>query len=84
MWLPSDERRLLAGYYAELGEVGESEVYRISDLRPLLACCRWGLNIRKYGDPDESKSDESGDYRKWIVRYFDQTNRINRANKHLV
>jgi hypothetical protein len=83
MWLPKDERQLLAGYYAELCEVGESEVYRITDLRPLLACCRWDGKIRKYGDPDETKSDESGDHKKWIKKYFDETNRIKRANKHL-
>lgn len=83
MWLPIDERRLLAGYYVELAEVGETEVYRISALRPLLRCCRWGKKIQKYSDPHEKKSDESGDYRKWIKQYFDETNRIKRANKHL-
>lgn len=83
MWLPTDERRLLAGYYAELGEVGESEVYRVSALRPLLGCFRWGRKIPKYDDPDETQSDESGDIRKSIKEYIDETNRIQRANKHL-
>ncbi len=35
-WLPKDERRLLAGYYRTLGDVGKEEAYREGTLAQLL------------------------------------------------
>lgn len=81
MWITKDERRLLAGYYSAIGDVGETKVYRVGSLVPLLRC--WGRNANEYGDTRDTDSTFPKDDKKWLKRYFDQTNRIKWANKHL-
>jgi hypothetical protein len=49
MWLPKDERRLLAGYYEKIGEIDKPHVYRESDLIPLLALRKKLDTVREFG-----------------------------------
>ena len=58
MWLPKDERRLLAGYYKVIGEIGNVGVYRESDLIPLLAFRQHRESVRTYAE-STSESDNS-------------------------
>jgi hypothetical protein len=51
MWLPKDERRILAGYYQLLGEVNHERVYRIDDLLPLLESQPNIKAMTEYGQP---------------------------------
>ena len=93
MWLPKDERRLLSGYYRLIGEVAEKKLYRVSALRPLLAYWTPALafwkrrsKVPEYGDTGQPRDNDSGDakgMRRWIEKRFNETNRIERANKLL-
>lgn len=82
MWLPKDERLLLAGYYRELGEVEKTETYSIYGLRSLLSRCPWKRKVRESGDPDKKKGSPADNVR-WVNQYFDVVTRIRKANKHL-
>jgi hypothetical protein len=55
MWLPSDERRLLAGYFRNIGRPDEPKAYRMRDLVRLLSwrCVR----IVEYGDETGTPTD---------------------------
>lgn len=83
MWLPKDERRLLAGYYRRIREVGTKRSYRISVLRPLLAFWQFRLNVPEYGSEGQPSDDDAGDPKRWVEKFFNETNRIKKANKHL-
>ena len=83
MWLPKDERRLLAGYYRNIDEIAKKKQYRVTDLRPLLACRRIPPKIPEYGDAAQHSDDGTGDTKSWAKKYFDETNRIEIANRHL-
>lgn len=82
MWLPTDERRLLKGYHRLIGEVGDSKAYRVSNLRPLLMCCNFRVNVPEYGAPEQA-SDNVKPTGRGVKKYVNETNRIERANKHL-
>ena len=82
MWLPKDERRLLAGYFTQIGEINSERVYRTDDLCGLLKFRGHRKHIREYRDP-ESPSSNSGDVeamKREAVTYFRCTNRIDAAN----
>ena len=86
MWLPKDERRLLASYYRLIGEVAERKVYCVSALRPLLACWKSRLKVPEYGDAAQPSDDDSGNakgMKRWVEKRYNETNRIELANKHL-
>ncbi|MGA2033724.1 MAG: hypothetical protein ABSG68_15835 [Thermoguttaceae bacterium] len=86
MWLPKDERRLLAGYYSLIGEVAKTKLYCVSALRPLLTCWNSSLKVAEYGDTAQPSRDDSGNakgMKRWVKKRFNETNRIERANKHL-
>jgi hypothetical protein len=77
--LPDDERQLLAGFSRLIGEVGETKVYRLGSLRPLLSNAL--AEVPEYGE--EGPADDSGDVKDWVKSYFAETNRIRLASKHL-
>lgn len=86
MWLPKDERRLLAGYYNVIGGLGRRNVYRIGALRPLLRCYQSRSKVPEYGDAAEPAHDHGTSQKgmkEWVNKHFDETNRIELANKHL-
>ena len=87
MWLPSDERRLLAGYCVHIGEVGESKGFPRSELCKLL---QWWLcrpqRIWEYGDADAPRNmpmELNETTAESVNRYFNEINRLAVANKHL-
>lgn len=82
MWLPKDERRLLAGYYRVIGTIRESEVCRVSKLCTLLKYRTYTLNVSEDG-PKISDFANKKEMERWVEKYFDETNRVERANKHL-
>jgi hypothetical protein len=85
MWLPKDERRLLAGYHCAIGDVDTSKPYRLGDLRRLLA---WGghrVHLPEYGAPGtpSEESDDPSAMKEAIHKYIEETNRLRKANKLL-
>ena len=60
MWLPKDERRLLAGYYALIRAVDTEKAYHLSDLAPLLRFRGHRWPVPEYGE-SEGSTDNSGD-----------------------
>lgn len=74
---------MLAGYYRRIGQVATRKVYRVADLRPLLACCSRRAKVREYGDAPEASESHASNVKRWVKAYFDETNRIERANRHL-
>ena len=85
MWLPTDERRLLAGYFTHIGEVGESKAYKTRELRRLLArSCPQKLWEYDDNDSPPDSSYETGESNAdWVKRYYPETKRLELANKHL-
>ena len=86
MWLPKDERRLLAGYYTLIGAIDTKNVYCLRDLARLLRFRGHRSHIPEYGE-SESSSTESKDLesmKREIAQYVDFSNRIEKANSLLV
>ena len=54
MWLSKDERRLLAGYFTQIGEIGTEKVYLIADLSALLSFRGYRAPIVSVGSPEAS------------------------------
>jgi hypothetical protein len=89
MWLPKDERRLLAGYLKIIGEIDKERVYRESDLIPLLWRRQKIESIKTYresvGKPDGSASMENMTaFKREVKQLLADMARIKRANKLLV
>lgn len=85
MWLPKDERRLLAGYYSLIGDVGTEKVYRLGDLARLLRFRGHKAAIPEYGVAVASAY-ESGDLdavKREVVEYIQASKRIQKANNLL-
>jgi len=84
MWLPKDERRLLAGYYTQIGEINTEKVYRLRHLARLLSFRGYRLHVPEYGDSESSSEnvDDLGSNRA-VKKYIDDCNRINKANSLL-
>ena len=85
MWLSKDERRLLAGYYTQIGDIETEKVYRIAELRALLRRCRHRKQIPEYDD-HENDTGGSGDLesmKRETDEYIDVANRIHRAHRLL-
>lgn len=83
MWLPADERRILAAYYKILGEVGEEEAYRLGSLRHALH--NEPKKIRKYEEIDDAEAlpDNISEFQARIAKYTDERARVGLANKVL-
>ena len=82
MWLPKDERRLLAGYYALIRAVDTEKAYHLSDLAPLLRFRGHRWPVPEYGEY-EGSTDNSGDLesiKREIVRDIDGRVRMKKAN----
>ena len=75
MWLPKDERHLLAGYYTNIGETGTKRVYRVGALSRLFQCRKYGLRIPEYGDADEA-TDVSCDFESMKAETAERVNRF--------
>ena len=85
MWLPKDERRLLAGYYSLIGKINTEKVYRFGDLARLLRFRGHKTAVPEYGE-SEGSTDESDDLdsmKRQMVQYIDACNRIEKANNLL-
>ena len=61
MWLPKDERRLLAGYYRNIGKASGEEVYAYDQLSGLLS--DRSAKIRSYDEPSYGSSDTNGGWK---------------------
>jgi hypothetical protein len=85
MWLPKDERRLLAGYYSSIREIGTEKVYRLGDLASLLHFRAHKRAVAEYGDsvPSADQSDDLATMKREAVKYIDACNRIEKANSLL-
>ena len=88
MWIPKDERRLLAGLYRLIGEPGTREAYRDDSLGTLLDSPRRWRKVRQYGDEgdgdDGSCSTDDIDRRKrQNARLIHLKERVTRAVKVL-
>ena len=85
MWLPTDERRLLAGYFTHIGEVGKTKSYKTRELRKLLArtCPRKLWEYCDNDSPPDSSYETSESDADLVKRYFAETKRLELANKHL-
>lgn len=89
MWLPSDERRVLSGYYELISEIEQERVYRETDLTELLTPRPRIHSIPEYGNsPEEPASSETmGDmegFENEVKHTCDRLARIRVANKLLV
>ncbi len=82
MWLPKDERRLLAGYYCLIGDIGSERVFRSGDLAELLRLRGHKCAIPEYGASDRSSSgsDDLETMKREVDKYIDACNRIEKAN----
>jgi len=89
MWLPKDERRLLAGYYKLIGEVKESKGYHEGNLVHLLDRRPDLARVHEYGRPGGSadSEDEYSDieaFKSAIKRQGALQSRVSKANAALV
>ena len=85
MWLSKVERRLLAGYFTQIGEIKSNKVYRTGELCDLLKFGGHRKQIPEYGDV-QTPSRDSGDVvsmKREVVTFIRCTNRIDVANKLL-
>jgi hypothetical protein len=94
MWLPKDERRLLAGYYRKIGKASGEEVYAYDQLSGLLS--DRSAKIRSYDEPSDGSSDTNGglegfnlhDRKKEITTYvedlIDMTFRVGYARRKVI
>ena len=84
MWLPKDERRLLAGYYHELGQegVGPSRVYRASAWYECLDGHTPKEHVPEYGEviPEQERGPTTPASMRRFARML---NRVRVANEHL-
>lgn len=85
MWLPKDERRLLAGYYSLIGDIGTEKVYRLGDLARLLRFRGHKASIPEYGDAVASSQESGGvdPMKREAVEYIQASKRIQKANNLL-
>lgn len=85
MWLPKDERRLLAGYYTLIGEISTENVYRLGDLARLLRFRGYRSQVPEYRESESSSenSDDRASMKREVAQYIDFSNRINKANNLL-
>jgi hypothetical protein len=89
MWLPKDERRLLAGYYKLFGEIEKERVYRESDLIPLLSLRQKLQSVRGYREstarPDNSVNMEEDmpAFKRAVKSLLADMARVKKANKIL-
>ena len=86
MWLSTDERRLLAGYYSLLGGIAKRKSYEIADLTPLLKICGHKRRVAEYGQSDTSSEPNISinQLKKDVKRFLKRINRIKAANALLV
>lgn len=94
MWLPKDERRLLASYYRKIGKASGEEVYAYDQLSGLLS--DRSAKIRSYDEPSDGSSDTNGglegfnlhDRKKEITTYvedlIDMTFRVGYARRKVI
>jgi hypothetical protein len=88
MWLPTDERRLLSGFYKLIGEVGKDRPYHESDLMPLLDRHPKFDEVTEYGKSSSTSEglmtkDDLESLKKGIKVAIEQKTRVERANKML-
>ena len=82
MWLPKDERRLLAGYYALIGAVGVEKAYHLSALARLLRFRGHRSSVPEYGESEDSTEncDDLESLKREINRDIDARIQIEKAN----
>jgi len=82
MWLPKDERRLLAGYYSSIGDVGTENVYCLGALARLLRFRGHKAAIPEYGDavPSSDESSNLDTKAAEAIEYIRASKRIEKAN----
>ncbi len=90
MWLPKDERRLLEGYYANIGEVEKEKWFCTPDWIPVIKAMRVKDSARKVRGYFESGKTTCEDDRldpidpvKSMKRWLDYKNRVDIANAAL-
>jgi hypothetical protein len=90
MWLPKDERKLLEGYYVNIGEVEKEKWFDIRDWITVIKTTRVKDNARKMKGYFESgkKTDEDDrldptDPVKSMKRWLEYKNRVDIANAAL-
>lgn len=81
-WLPKDERRLLAGYYVNMSDVGQEKAYDLDDLSPLLTFRGHRSRIPEYGDPEPTSAepDDPESVKDAIHLSIQAQNRVKKAN----
>lgn len=83
MWLPKDERLILAGLYHNIDD-GRDEAYYVSDLARLLKTRYRKQRIPEYGDVDSGKDDsDDGDQLEQIKAYIADEKRVGNATRQL-
>jgi hypothetical protein len=84
MWLPKDERRLLAGYYGNIGDVkrGSERVYRLGSLGCLLRFRGHRSRVPEYGEREDSmaSADDLESMKHAIKQEVEVRNRVGKAN----
>jgi hypothetical protein len=81
MWLPYDERRLLAAYVHLLEGIGVKGTYHQGKLGRIFAPRNRSLDVPAYGDIDPAQStfDSAAD----VGLYMERLNRVIAANRNL-
>jgi len=89
MWLPKDERRLIEGYYVNIGKVGEQKWFEMKSWTGVLEsdCVKqFADQVKEYGDDDSSTENpcsSSAERKRAISSYIDCLKRIDIANAAL-
>ena len=85
MWLPKNERNLLAGYYQNVGKAAGEEVYEYEQLIRLLSDPK--AMIRAYDEPDDGstgrKAHSLQDMKGEAAEYIEGALRVEKANAAL-
>lgn len=85
MWLPKDERRLLAGYYKLIGEVQKVKRFDVRDLGKLLRWRSDPSSIPEYGRSaknleNQDWSDDPDERKKQVSALIDRRCRVKNSN----
>lgn len=81
MWIPKDERRLLAGLYRLIGEPGTRNTYTDDSLATLLDSPRSWRKVREYGQERDGEDDSFS--MKHMERYKRKVQRLIRLQKRV-
>jgi hypothetical protein len=83
VWLPIDERRLLAAYFVSIGRLGADEAFQLDTLGRALSFT-WRVTLMlPYGEEPARPIDDQKALKEATVKYIRESKRVEAANRTL-